>query len=181
MNLIKSIFFFSITIFCFSCGQGGGANAPSAHFSISSHLDTLPERWGANLQVKKYVKIGVQEEEQIIGKDEFIEDLGFFKKLDIDRNSYLGRYDVDTVSNNEKMTVNYTSNNNSMEINDQKFELDKSGLQYFFSNREYNSVVSDYILKVEIQGDTLFLIDQTQDIPGKATQTLIIRYTIASL
>ena len=141
MNLIKSIFFFSVTILCFSCGQGGDANAPSAHFSISSHLDTLPEKWNTGLQVKKYVKIGAQEEEQIIGKDEFIADLDFFKKLDIDRNSYLGRYNVDTVSSNGKMSVNYTANNNSMEINNQKFELDESGLQYFFSNREYNSVV----------------------------------------
>lgn len=178
MNLLKSIFFLSITILCISCGSGGDANAPAAHYSIADHLDTLSKRWDAGLQVKKFVKIGEQEEEQMIGKDEFVKDLDFFKKLDINRNSYLGRYDVDTLMTDGTRTINYTSNNNSMEINHQKFELGERGLQYFFSNREYNSVVSDYILKVEIQGDTIFMIDQTQDIPGKATQTLIIRYTL---
>lgn len=181
MNFLKLVLAASIFLSAMSCNHAGKENTPEAHYSIALHLDSLKNKWSEKIQVVKQVQISGREEQQIIDKTEFVKDLEFFKKLDIARNSYLGRYHADTLMESGTTTITYSANSSSMEIKNQEFVLDEFGkLIRFFSDRQYNSVVSDYELKVEIRKDSVFVIDQIQDIPGKARQNLIIKYTILS-
>lgn len=181
MDFLKAFLAAGVFLAILSCNNRGSEGASAAHYSIASHLDSLKDQWAESIRVSKRVRISDREEEHTIGKNEFLKDLDFFKKLDIARSSYLGRYQADTLREAGERKVVYSAKSNSLEIRKQEFVFSDAGkLTRFFSDRQYNSVVSEYDLKVEILNDSVFVIEQIQDIPGKARQNLTIKYTLLS-
>jgi hypothetical protein len=176
--VIGKLGFFSLILWMVSCGRAD-KTAPSAHFSIATHLDTVGQAWSDQTKVVKKIVLDEQEERAELDLETFLEELSFFKKLDISRSSYLGRYKSDTLYNALGTRYWYRSKSDNLEVRKQEFTLDDQGkLRLFKSDRHFHSVVSSFEQKIEIRGDSVFLIEQQQDIPGKSRQVLWISYEL---
>ncbi len=176
--MIGKLGFFPLIVLMVSCGRAD-KSAPSAHLSIATHLDTVGQVWSSQTKVLKKIVLDDHEEKAELGLETFLDELSFFKKLDISRSSYLGRYKSDTLYNALGTRYWYRSKSDNLEVRKQEFTLDDQGsLRLFKSDRHFHSVVSSFEQKIEIRGDTVFLIEQQQDIPGKSRQVLLISYEL---
>ncbi len=159
------------------CKNNSQASQKS-QISVNSYIDNFAEMLEDESTIQKIVVIQGNADTSEISKQEFYKDLDFYRKVDISERSYNGKYDVDTIRNNNKTTtIQYSANSKGLEVRNQTFEFNSEGILLSVSTiREFNSVVSDFVQKIEIYPDSLLRIDQNQDVTGRENQNLLIEH-----
>lgn len=163
----------TIGVGCTNISSGSG----ESQISVNTYLDNMLSKLTENSSIRKVVIIQGNKETAEIDRKELEEDLEFYRKIDISGRSYKGKYDVDTIRNENTITIVYEAAAKGMEVKNQEFVYNSDGILLRISAvREFNSVVSDFVQKIDIYPDSLLRINQNQNVTGRGNQTLVIEH-----
>lgn len=118
-------------------------------FDLSAYFAQEIESLTQQTEVKKSVSINGQEEEKVIKKPDFSQELSVFIKSDINRTAWIDKYQVDSIFNEQKELTQLTYSALEEKLRTRKVEI-------FFNKKQ--------VKKVNIVNTTTNIIAQTEQI-----------------